>query len=327
MADLSVTYMSLPLKNPIIVSSSSLTQSVEGIRQCEESGAGAVVLKSLFEEQITGDIHQAEKETSLLAHTEAHDYVHQTALHLSQDKYLRLIRDAKQAVSIPVIASLNCIRSDWWTSYAVKMADAGADAIELNIAIMPTHLMQKAADVEATYMRIVESVRREIDLPLAVKIGPYFTSLPHTAHALSRAGADSLVLFHRFCQFDIDIDDMSLGYGYRFSTPNDIHVPLRWIAILFSQAGCQLAATAGIYDGEAVIKHLLAGAQVVQICSVLYQKGLNRIREITEDLSTWMSEYGFGAIEDFRGRMSMELEGKPEFYQRLQYIKVFSGAE
>jgi len=327
MADLSVTYMSLPLKNPIIVSSSSLTQSVGGVRQCEEAGAGAVVLKSLFEEQIEWDIQQAESETSLLAHTEAHDYVHQTALHLSHGKYLSLIKEAKQAVSIPVIASLNCIRSDWWTNYAVKMAEAGADGIELNISIMPTYLMETASDVETTYIRIVESVREKIDLPIAVKIGPYFTSLPNMAHALARVGADSLALFHRFCQFDIDIDNMSLKHGYRFSTPQDIHVPLRWIAILSSQAECELAATAGIYDGEAVIKHLLAGAQVVQVCSVLYQKGLDRIGEMLRDLEEWMFEYGFGTIEDFRGKMSMELEGKPEFYQRLQYIRVFSGVE
>ena len=327
MADLSVTYMSLPLKNPIIVGSSSLTQSVDSIRQCEGAGAGAVVLKSLFEEQIEGDIHQAESETSLLAHTEAHDYVHQTALQMSQDKYLRLIREAKKTVSIPVIASLNCIRADWWTSYAVKMAEAGADAIELNIAILPTYLMEKGSEVEATYIRIVESVRKKVNIPIAVKIGPYFSSLPHTSHALARAGADSLVLFHRFCQFDINIDNMNLEYGYRFSTPQDIHIPLRWIAILFTQAECELAATAGVYDGEAVIKHILAGAQVVQVCSALYQKGLSRIGDILNDLEDWMIEYGFASIDDFRGKMSMELEGKPDYYQRLQYIKVFSVVE
>jgi dihydroorotate dehydrogenase (fumarate) len=327
MADLSITYMGLPLKNPVIVGSSGLTQSVDGVRKCEEAGAGAVVLKSLFEEQIEGDIQHAENEASLLIHTEAHDYIHQTALRISQDKYLNLIKEAKQEVSIPVIASLNCIRSDWWTNYAVKMAEAGADAIELNIAIMPTYIMQTAGQVEALYLRIVDSVRSKVDIPLAVKIGPYFTSLPHMARALGKAGADLLVLFHRFCQFDIDIDKMSLKYGYRFSAPQDIHVPLRWIAILSSQVGCELAATAGIYSGADVIKQLLAGSQAVHVCSALYQKGLDRIGEILRDLEEWMDEYGYTTIDEFRGKMSMELEGKPEFYQRLQYIKVFSGVE
>lgn len=327
MADLSVTYMGMSLRNPLVIGSSGLTQSVEGVRRCEEAGAGAVVLKSLFEEQITWDVQQAEKETSLLAHTEAYDYIHRTAQQMSQDKYLGLIKEARKAVSIPVIASLNCVTPDQWTDYAARMADAGADAIELNIAIMPTYLMETARDVEATYLRIVEDVRRKVALPLAVKIGPYFTSMPHVAHALARAGADSLILFHRFCQFDIDIDKMTLGYGYRFSTPQDIHVPLRWIAILATQAECELAATGGVYDGAAVIKHLLAGARAVQVCSSLYQKGLEAIGEILSELEGWMTEYGHGSIEDFRGKMSMELKGKPEYYQRLQYIKVYSGVE
>jgi len=327
MADLSVEYMNLSLKNPLVVGSSSLTQSVEGIRRCEEAGAGAVVLKSLFEEQIMWDVHQAQKETSLLAHTEAYDYIRQTAHQMSQDKYLGLIKEAKKAVSIPIIASLNCVTPDQWTGYAKRMEDAGADAIELNIAIMPTYLMETPKDVEDTYLRIVEDVRKKVTLPLAVKIGPYFTSMPHIAHALARAGADSLVLFHRFCQFDIDIDKMTLGYGYRFSNPQDIHVPLRWIAILATQAECELAATAGVYDGASVIKHLLAGARAVQICSALYQKGIEAMGDVLGEIEGWMTRYGYNTIDDFRGKMSMELEGKPEYYQRLQYIKVYSGVE
>lgn len=327
MADLSVTYMGLSLRNPVIVSSSSLTQSVDGVRQCEEAGAGAVVLKSLFEEQVEGEILQAESESSLLAHTEAHDYIHQTALRLSHDKYLKLIRESKKAVSIPVIASLNCIRPDWWTNYALKMAEAGADALELNIAIMPTYIMETAEQIESHYIRIVESVRSKVKLPIAVKIGPFFTSLPNVARALGKAGADAIVLFHRFCQFDIDIDKMSLSYSYRLSSPHDIHVPLRWIAILSSQVDCELAATAGIYDGSGVIKQLLAGAKACHVCSVLYQKGLERIGQMLTEVEEWMDENSYGTIGDFQGKMSMELEGKPEYYQRLQYIKVYSGAE
>jgi dihydroorotate dehydrogenase (fumarate) len=327
MADLSVNYMGLALKNPIIVSSSSLTQTVDGVRQCEEAGAAAVVLKSLFEEQVEGDIQKAESESSLLVHTEAHDYIHQTALRMSHDIYLNLIREAKRALSIPVIASLNCISPDWWTNYASKMAEAGADAIELNIAIMPTYIMETADQIESHYVKIVESVRRKVNIPIAVKIGPYFTSLPNVARALCRAGANALVLFHRFCQFDIDIDNMKLNYSYRLSAPNDIHIPLRWVAILSSQVECELAATAGIYDGSGAIKHLLAGAKACHVCSVLYQKGLDRIGEVLQEVGEWMDDYGYDNVEEFRGKMSMELEGKPEYYQRLQYIKVYSGTE
>jgi len=328
MTDLSTTYMGLALKNPIIVGSSDLTMSVDRVRECEEAGAGAVVLKSLFEEQIENEIRQARNQTSFPDnHTEAHDYIRQTALHLSEDKYLRLIREAKRTVSIPVIASLNCIRPDWWTNYATKMEEAGADGIELNIAIMPTYLMQTAAQVETNYVRIVESVREKVSLPISVKIGPYFTSLPHTARALRNAGAEVLVLFNRFSQFDIDIENMELAHRYHYSTPSEIYLSLRWVAVLATQTGCQLASATGVHDGTGVIKQLLAGAQAVHICSILMQKGLNRIAEILEELEKWMKRHNFETINDFQGRMSMELDSKPDFYQRQQYINVLAGLE
>ena len=328
MADLSTTYMGLELKNPIIVASSDLTMSAGGVLECEKAGAGAVVLKSLFEEQIEDDIRQARNEAPFPDHhTEAEDYIRKTALNLSEDRYLRLIREAKASTSIPVIASLNCVRPDWWTSYAVRMAKAGADGIELNIAIMPAYLMQTAAEVESNYVRIVESVREKVSLPLSVKIGPYFSSLPHTARALRNAGADALVLFNRFTQFDIDIQNMELIHRYHYSTSRDIHLPLRWIAVLAAQSGCQLASATGVHDGEGVIKQLLAGAQAVQVCSVLLREGLGRIGEMISELERWMDRHEFESIDDFRGRMSMELEGKPDYYQRQQYIRVLSGSE
>jgi dihydroorotate dehydrogenase (fumarate) len=328
MTDLSTTYMGLALKNPIIVGSSDLTMSVDGVRECERAGAGAVVLKSLFEEQIEAEIRQARNEAfSPNDHTEADDYIRQTALRLSEDKYLRLIREAKGSVSIPVIASLNCIQPDWWTSYAARMEDAGADGIELNIAIMPSYLMQTAGEIEKTYVRIVQSVRNKVSLPLSVKIGPYFSSLPHTARALRNAGADVLVLFNRFSHFDIDIEKMKLVHRYHYSSPGDIHLPLRWIAVLATQSGCHLASATGVHDGAGMIKQLLAGAQAVHLCSVLLKKGLGRIREMLEEIEMWMGRHGFETIDEFRGQMSMELDGKPDFYMRQQYIKVLAGAE
>ncbi|TNF46218.1 dihydroorotate dehydrogenase-like protein [bacterium] len=327
MADLSVTYMGMELKNPIVVASSSLTSTLEGVRHCSDSGAGAVVLKSIFEEQIEAETKEAEREAMPYDHPEAFDYVRQTAMQMSQDQYLKLIKDSKKEVSIPVIASLNCVNPDWWTSYAVKIADAGADALELNIALLPTDPFRTAKEVEKTYNKIIESVLKKVELPVAVKIGPYFTSLPHTARELSGAGASALVLFNRFYQLDIDIEKMHLTPGYHFSSPDEIHVPLRWIAILSTQVGCDLAATTGVHEGAAVIKQLLAGAQVVQVCSILYRDGLEQIGKMTEEVSKWMDKHGHGTLEDFRGQMSMEFSDKPEQYERLQYIKVYSALE
>ncbi len=327
MADLTTTYMGLELKNPIIVASSSLTGTLDGVRRCEQSGAAAVVLKSIFEEQIEAETAEVEREASPYDHPEAFDYVRQAGIRLSQDKYLGLIRDSKEEVSIPVIASLNCVNPDWWTDYAVRIADAGADAIELNIALLPTDPLRSVKEIEKTYARIIESVCRKVDLPVAAKIGPYFTSLPHTARELKGAGASSLVLFNRFYQLDIDVETMHLVPGYHYSSPEEIYVPLRWIAILSTQVGCDLAATTGVHDGAAVVKQLLAGARAVQVCSTLYKNGLERMGSIIGELTEWMTRHGFSTLEDFRGRMSMEVSDRPEQYERLQYIKVFAGLE
>jgi len=327
MADLSVTYMGLQLANPIVVSSSSLTNTVEKIKRCEDSGAGAVVLKSLFEEQIEAQTEEIEDDSWPYPHPEAFDYVRQMGMRLGQDEYLKLIRDAKKAVKIPVIASLNCITPKWWNSYAAEIAAAGADAIELNIAILPTDPEHGTEEIEKTYVRIVEGIRRKVKLPIAAKIGPYFTSLPQITRELRHAGAAALVLFNRFYQLDIDIERMELTPGYHLSSPDEIYVPLRWVAILSTQVGCELAASTGIHDGKAVIKQLLAGAQVVQVCSNLYQKGMGRIKEMLNELSAWMDKHNYGTIEEFRGKMSMEVSEKPEYYERLQYIKVFVGLE
>jgi len=297
MADLAVTYMGIQLKNPIIVSSSSLTNTVEKIKRCEDSGAGAVVLKSLFEEQIEARTAEIEEDSWPYPHPEAFDYVRQMGMRLGQDEYLKLIKDAKKAVKIPVIASLNCITPKWWNSYAAEIARAGADAIELNIAILPVDPKHSAEEIEKAYVRIVEGIRRKVDLPIAAKIGPYFTSLPRITRELRNAGTAALVLFNRFYQLDIDIEKLELTPGYHLSSPDEIYVPLRWIAILSTQVGCELAASTGIHDGSAAIKQLLAGAQVIQICSNLYQKGMGRIKEILEELGSWMDAHGYQKIE------------------------------
>jgi dihydroorotate dehydrogenase (fumarate) len=327
MADLSVTYMGLKLANPLIVSSSSLTNTVAKVKRCEDSGAGAVVLKSLFEEQIEAQTEEIEDESWPYPHPEAFDYVRQMGMRLGQDDYLKLISEAKKAVSIPVIASLNCVTPKWWLNYASEIARAGADGIELNIAILPTDPGRSGEEIERTYLRIIEGIRRRVEIPVAAKIGPYFTSLPRLARGLSDAGAAALVLFNRFYQMDIDIDKLELSPGYHLSSPDEIHLPLRWIAILAGQVGCDLAASTGVHDGAGVVKQLLAGARAVQVCSNLYQKGMGRVAALLRELEEWMGRHGFEKIADFNGRMSMEASDKPEVYERLQYIKVYVGLE
>lgn len=327
MADLSVTYMGLKLANPLIVSSSSLSNTAAKVKRCEDSGAGAVVLKSLFEEQIEAQTQEIEQESWPYPHPEAFDYVRQMGMRLGQDDYLKLISDAKKAVSIPVIASLNCVTPKWWTSYAGEIARAGADAIELNIAIMPTDAQRTAEEIERTYLRIIEGIRRRVEIPVAAKIGPYFTALPRFARALSDAGAAALVLFNRFYQMDIDIDKLELTPGYHLSSPEEIYLPLRWIAILSGHVGCDIAASTGVHDAGGVIKQLLAGARAVQVCSSLYQKGMKHVAGILQGLGEWMERHGYNTIADFAGKMSMEASEKPEYYERLQYIKVFVGLE
>ena len=241
MPDLSVSYMGLKLKNPVIVGSSSLTGSLPKLKRCEEAGAGAVVLKSLFEEQIEAQTVQMEKQAGPPAHPEAADYMRQVGLRLNQDEYLKLVKEAKASLSIPVIASLNCVSPSWWVNYASRLAKAGADALELNIALLASDFERSAADIEAAYLKILGEVRSRVKLPIAVKLGPHFTSLPQMSLALRRAGASALVLFNRFYQLDFDIERLALTPGYHLSSPDEIHLPLRWIAILSTHVGCDLA--------------------------------------------------------------------------------------
>lgn len=326
MADLKVNYMGLKLRNPIIVASSSLTGTLAKLKRCEDAGAGAVVLKSLFEEQIEVQTAQMEKEGDW-AHPEAADYLRQVGLRLNQEQYLKLVTEAKASLSIPVIASLNGVSTGGWLGYAAQLAKAGADAIELNVALLASNLEQRAADIEGAYLKIVEAVKSKVKLPISVKLGPYFTSLPQTALALRRAGASALVLFNRFYQLDFDIEKLALKPGYHLSTQDEIHQSLRWIALLSAELGCDLAASTGVHDGSGLIKQLLAGAKAVQLCSTLFLNGMDRIQAMLEELEAWMQRRGFTSIEEFRGKMSQERSADPRLYERLQYIKVYVGLE
>ena len=324
MPGISVTYLGLSLKSPVILSSSSLTNSTNGVRRAADAGAGAVVLKSLFEEQIEAESAENSEDVDYASHPEAQEYIEQMGRHLGPDSYLKLIADAKSSVDVPVIASVNCVSPRWWSDYARQIEIAGADAIELNIAIMPRS-GDDPSDVEARYLRIVERVRDRVNLPIAVKIGPYFTSLAAFTDALRRVGASALVLFNRFYQLDIDVDSAQLTPGYQFSTPQEIHTALRWISILAGESASELVGSTGIHEGSDAIKMLLAGATAVQVCSTVYKNGYQRITEINESIESWMDKKGYGAIEEIRGRLAQAGSSSPEAYERMQYIKALTG--
>jgi dihydroorotate dehydrogenase (fumarate) len=327
MAELSTEYMGLHLDNPLIVASSSLTKSAEGVRKCADAGAGAVVLKSLFEEQLAVKAKDMEEHIWLYGHTEAFEYVSKMAMPLGPRSYLKLIEEAKTGVSIPVIASLNCITPKWWVDFAKQIEAAGADALELNISVMPSDPARTSEEIERIYVDIVESLRGGVRIPIAVKIGPYFTSVARMAGEFANRGVAALVLFNRFYQIDIDTDKIDMAPGVRFSSPDEISLPLRWIALLAGSLDCDLAASTGVHDGEGFVKQLLAGATAVQVCSALYEKGIEHIGSILKDVETWMQEHSFEKVEDFRGKLSRQVTERPELYERLQYIKLFVGIE
>jgi len=326
MPSLSTTFMGLELKNPIIAASSGLTRSVDKIKECEQSGAGAVVLKSIFEEVLARENFGIDESTSY--HTEAFDYLRsQLELQYGPRDYIELIREAKDKTDIPIIASINCISDKWWTDYAQQMEEAGADALELNVFKTATDRSENSQSLEAMYYAIVENVKSRIKIPVAIKLGMYFTALPNLAAALADRGADALVLFNRFTEPDINIDELKLTTTFSFSTSRDMLKPLRWTALLSGQIPCDIAATTGIKTGKDAIKLLLAGASALQIAALLYQKGIDSIGDVLQEIESWMAEHSFERISDFKGKLSFRQTDTPDQYLRAQFIEKIKGVE
>lgn len=321
MINLKTNYMGLELKNPIIVSSSGLTSSINKIKKMEEFGAGAIVLKSLFEEQInyeTGTLLEGND------YPEAEDYIRTYSKNNSVVEYINLIKEAKKAVSIPIIASINCISANDWTDFAKEIEEAGADAIELNIFILPSD-KEDSFSYEKRYFEIVKKVKEQTSLPIAVKIGSHFTNLIQFTEQLSAVGADAIVLFNRFYEPDIDIDNMKFCSAEIFSSPSDIRHSLRWVGLISGKLPkIQISASTGIHDAKGVAKQLLAGAITAQICSTLYNHSLEEIRTIISELEKWMIGKGYNSINDFRGKFSSEKQKDASIYQRSQFMKYFS---
>lgn len=325
MTNLETKYMGLKLKNPIIVASSGLTNSVEKIKDLENAGASAIVLKSIFEEQINNEVSHLINRDPQNLYPEAEDYIWNYTRNNSITRHLNLLSEAKKEVEIPIIASINCMSASEWTIFAKDFENAGADALELNLFFVPTNRLKSAEEIEQLYLKIVGEVKKQVKIPVSVKIGYYYTNLISMADRLVANGASALVLFNRFYEPDINIEKMEITSSEIFSSPADIRRSLRWIGLISSQLPkVEIAASTGIHDGEAVIKQLLAGAQVVQVCSSVYINGSQIIAGMISDLNAFMRKRNFKNIEDFRGRLSYKNIPDPLLYERAQFMKYFS---
>ncbi|MDA3956544.1 dihydroorotate dehydrogenase-like protein [Oceanispirochaeta sp.] len=325
MADLRTTYMGLELKNPFIVSSSGLTDSVEKVIKAEQAGAGAVILKSLFEEDIA---NAAQKDGSLdtyATHPEAMEYITHLGMLQHPDAYLELVEQSVKAVNIPVIASLNCYSDEWWLDYAQRIEKMGAHGLELNIALVPVSVKNSTEDVEKQIISIVKKAVKAVNIPVSVKIGSSFSSLPEITNKIRRAGASAIVLFNRFYRPDIDIEKIEFKNGNPLSSEDEYGVVLRWTGILSDLIDCDFSATTGIHTAESAIKLILAGANTVQICSVLYKHGISFLTEMIQQTEEWMDRKEFVKISDFFSLLSMDDDEERKYYQRLQYVKALKG--
>jgi dihydroorotate dehydrogenase (fumarate) len=322
MINLNTNYLGLTLRNPLIISSSGLTNSIEKIRKLEELGAGAVVLKSLFEEQIN---YEAGMYVENGLYPEAYDYISNYSKSNSIEDYLKLIEGAKQTVHIPVIASINCISVSEWVSFAKNIQEAGADALELNVFFIASDKEKKSESYENLYNELLIKLTKVIKIPIAVKLGYHFTNLVGMVNNLYFRGARGVVLFNRFYEPDIDIDNLKLTSAGVFSSPSDIRQSLRWVGILSDKVEkIDIAASTGIHDGKAAIKQLLAGAKAVQLCSVLYKQGEKQIEVILDEIENWMKSKNYKTIGDFRGKMNYRNIPDPSVYERSQFMKYFS---
>jgi len=324
MTRLRTTYLGLELRSPLVASASPLTRELDSLRRLEEAGAAAVVLPSLFEEQIAHEALELDRlmDTGAESFGEALGYFPALDDHpTGPDRYLELVQEAKGALSIPVIASLNGTTAGGWVHHAKLIEEAGADALELNVYLIATDPDHTAADVERRYLELVGAVRETIEIPLAVKLGPYFSAFAHMARELDGAGADALVLFNRFYQPDIDLETLAVAPHLVLSTSDELRLPLRWIALLHGRVGVELAATTGVHTAQDSIKALLAGAQVTMMTSALLHHGPEHLTEVEAELRAWIDEREYASVDQLRGSVSQRAIANPEAFERANYIR------
>jgi dihydroorotate dehydrogenase (fumarate) len=319
--------MGLDLKNPVVPSASPLSREIGNIKAMEEAGAGAVVLYSLYEEQVGLEVeelqHLLSEGAQSLADASSYFPAQQEYIR-DPDGYVEHVRKAKAAVDIPIIASLNGTSKGGWLEYAEKIEGAGADGLELNIYFIPTTSMLFGLDVETLYLDILQSVRKKVSIPIAVKLSPFFSSLPNFADRLDDGGADGLVLFNRFYQPDIDVRRRQVISNLMLSAPGELRLPLRWVAIMYGQVDASLALTTGVHAGEDVLKAVMAGADIANVCSVLLREGIGKLGVLLQDLETQMEENGFDSIESIKGTLSLENYAEPAAFERASYLKMLN---
>jgi dihydroorotate dehydrogenase (fumarate) len=324
MVDLSTAYLGLPLRTPLVASASPLSHEIDGIRRLEDAGASAIVLYSLFEEQLREESFELEQRLfeGTDSFAEAASFFPQPdEFHLGPEAYLEHIRNAKRAVSVPIIASLNGATLGGWASYAKQMEQAGADGIECNIYFIPTNPDVPSSEVEQTYIDILREVKIAVRIPVAVKVSPFFSNMANMAKRFDEAGANGLVLFNRFYQPDINLDELEIQPNVLLSTPQALRLPLTWIGILFGRLRASLAATSGVHGPEDVVKLLMVGADVTMLCSTLLRNGISHLQSIEAGLLEWMEKHEYESVAQMKGSMSQIRCPNPAAFERAQYMK------
>ncbi len=327
MPDLTTTYLGLQLRNPLVASASPLSKKVDTVRRLEDAGAAAVVMYSLFEEQITHESQELDHYLERGTHSYAESLSYFPDLgsyNLWSGPYLEHLHRVKRAVDIPVIGSLNGISSGGWVQYAQRIEQAGADALELNIYYLPTDPNLSGAELEEEYVKLVREVRATVKIPIALKLSPFFTSLPHIARRFVEAGANGLVLFNRFYQPDFDLEELEVIPNLELSTSHELRLPLRWIALLYGRIETDFALTSGVHTAQDVLKAVMAGASVAMTTSALLEYGIGRLTHILTDLQTWMEEHEYESITSMKGSMSQRAVAEPAAFERANYMKVLN---
>ena len=325
MPDLTSTYLGLALRNPLVASASPLSESLERARRLEDAGIAAIVLSSLFEEQITHESLELDHylHNGAHAHAESQTYFPDFEHYgVGPHPYLDHLHQLKQTLTIPVIGSLNGVSTGGWIEYARRIEEAGADALELNVYYLPADPEMTAAAIESGYLALVRDVCAQVSIPVAVKLTPFFTSLPNMAQHLIHAGARGLVLFNRFYQPDFDLDSLSVIPHLELSTSRELRLPLQWIAVLYGRIHADLALTGGVHQGEDAIKAVMAGASVAMLASALLMHGIDRVRAILDEMTTWMDEHEYTSVDEMRGSMSLRGLADPGAFERAGYMQV-----
>ena len=316
-------YLGLELKNPIIAGASDLTANMESIKQIEQAGAAALVIKSLFEEQIQLEAYRFEQQMAV------YDEIHAEMIsifprleHAGSKEHLNWVKKAKDAVNIPVIASLNAVNPETWIEYAIQLAETGVDALELNFYATPTNMKKSAAEIEQEHVDILKLIKNSVKIPVSVKLSPFYTNPLNFIEQLDTIGVDGFVLFNQFFQPDIDVSKEENIFPFNWSTQKEHRLPLRFVGLLFDKIRGDICASTGIFSGYDVVKMLLAGANTVQVVSALFQKNVSIISTMLEEMEKWMESKGYSSLEDFRGKMSESHNTDPWVYKRAQYVKL-----